>query len=104
NLRPKNMARGYAAASIHDAGWGQFIDILSFKAAEAGRRVVPVDPAFTSQDCTGYGHRQQVPIGRPYESEPCSATLDRDVNAERNILARGLDGAIGETMLVAAGQ
>ena len=104
NLRPKNMARGYAAASIHNAGWGQFIDILSFKAAEAGRRVVPVDPAFTSQDCTGYGHRQKVPIGRPYECEACSATLDRDVNAARNILARGLDGAIGETMLVAAGQ
>lgn len=101
--KSKSMVRGYASGSIHDAGWTAFLMILSYKAEEACRRVVPVNPAFTSQDCSNCGRRQKVPIGRPYECGAYSFTLDRDVNAARNILARGLGGAMDETPLVAAG-
>jgi len=37
--------------SVHDAGWGQFISMLNFKAESAGRTVVSVNPRFTSQTC-----------------------------------------------------
>ena len=37
--------------SILDAGWGQFASILTAKAESAGRRVVLVNPAYTSIDC-----------------------------------------------------
>lgn len=100
----KNMTRGYVSTDIHDAGFRQCLSFLFYKAAEAGRRVVPVNPAFTSQDCSACGHRQKVPIGRPFVCASCGITRDRDVNAARNILARGLDGAVDETALVAAGQ
>src|SRR5262249_48348933 len=52
-LRVANLARNHhLAKSIADAGWGAFLAILSFKAASAGRSVVAVDPAYTSQTCS----------------------------------------------------
>lgn len=83
------MARSRLAKSVHDAGWSQFLAILSFKAEEAGRRVVGVDPRYTSQDCSGCGHRQKVPIGKLYVCAECGAKLNRDVNAALNVLLRG---------------
>ena len=41
--------------SISDAGWGQFIQYCTYKAAWAGRTVVQVDPKYTSQICSGCG-------------------------------------------------
>ena len=38
-----------------DAGWSAFLSILAFKAACAGKRVVAVPPAYTSQMCSGCG-------------------------------------------------
>src|SRR5215470_6796784 len=38
--------------SIQDAGWRQFLSILTFKAASAGKRVEAVSPAYTTQECS----------------------------------------------------
>jgi putative transposase len=38
--------------SISDAAWGLFLNLLSFKAENAGRTVVKVNPAYTTQDCS----------------------------------------------------
>ena len=55
-LRLKNMVRNPCLAkSISDAGWNQFLTILTHKAAEAGVVVVVVNPAGTSQVCSGCG-------------------------------------------------
>src|SRR5262249_9062168 len=43
--------------SIQDAGWHQFLSLLAYKAACAGKRVEAVNPAYTSQDCSGCGAR-----------------------------------------------
>ena len=42
--------------SIHDAGWGVFLDVLRAKAESAGRVVVEVNPRHTSQRCAQCGH------------------------------------------------
>jgi len=42
--------------SINDAGWAQFISILDAKAEEAGRRMIRVNPQYTSQMCAECGH------------------------------------------------
>jgi putative transposase len=39
------------AKSIMDAAWSQFAQYLAYKAEEADRRWVRVNPAYTSQDC-----------------------------------------------------
>jgi putative transposase len=56
DLQTANMVRNHhLAKSIQDAGWAAFLNILTYKAACAGRLVVAVPPAFTSQMCSGCG-------------------------------------------------
>jgi putative transposase len=76
--------------SIQDAGWHHFLSILAFKAACAGTRVEAVNPAYTSQDCSGCGKRTQLSVSvRTHVCTHCGLILDRDANAARNILWRG---------------
>jgi putative transposase len=79
--------------SIADASWSAFFAQLSSKAAEAGRTLVKVNPAYTSQTCSRCGHRQKIPLSeRIFDCPCCHVQLDRDLNASRNILALGLQG------------
>jgi putative transposase len=49
DLNIKNMVEGsYFAKSITDASWNQFLPFLSYKAAEAGRKLGLVNSAYTS--------------------------------------------------------
>jgi len=76
--------------SIQDAGWRQFLSILAYKAACAGKRVEAVPPAYTSQDCSGCGERMEISLSvRTHVCTNCGLILDRDENAARNILWRG---------------
>src|SRR5262249_47710959 len=52
DLQVANLVRNHhLAKSISDAGWAQFRTTLEYKAACAGKQVVLVAPAYTSQDC-----------------------------------------------------
>jgi putative transposase len=75
---------------LRDVAWNQFFDKLSYKAAEAGRKFVKVNPAYTSQDCSSCGNRQLMPLSqRTYKCPVCGLELDRDHNAAINILRLG---------------
>ena len=90
------------ATSIHAAAWTQFAAYIAHQAAWAGRRFLAVNPAETSQDCSGCGHRQTLSLAdRLYTC--CGLVLDRDRNAARNILrlARALLG-LGQQSLASA--
>jgi len=91
DLRVANMVRNHhLAKSISDAGWGQFLTILTFKAASAGKRVVAVDPAFTSQLCSGCGVVVSKGLSVRWHACPdCGMELHRDHNAAKNIQWRG---------------
>jgi putative transposase len=90
-LRVANLVRNHhLAKSIADAGWSGFLTILSFKAASAGREVIAVDPAFTSQACSGCGIIVQKGLSVRWHICPeCGTSLHRDENAARNIQWRG---------------
>jgi putative transposase len=76
--------------SIQDAGWRHFLSILAFTAACAGKRVEAVNPAYTSQDCSGCGERIQKSLSvRTHVCTNCGLILDRDENAAKNMLWRG---------------
>jgi putative transposase len=76
--------------SIQDAGWGNFLTILAYTAACAGKRVDAVNPAYTSQDCSGCGERIAKSLSvRTHVCTSCGLILDRDLNAARNIVWRG---------------
>ena len=77
--------------SIADVSWGMFRNVLSYKAVNAGRKYVEVNPAYTSQDCSGCGFRAKKPLKERWHHCPmCGLSLDRDTNAAKNILALGL--------------
>lgn len=79
------------AKSIHDVAWSMFFNILFFKAASAGRTIVKVNPAYTSQTCSKCGHRQKMPLSkRMFNCPCCKLKLNRDHNAALNILKIGL--------------
>ncbi len=79
------------AKSMQDAAWSQFATFLAYKAAWAGRRFVAVNPAYTSQDCSGCGHRQTKTLAeRRHHCVCCGLSIDRDHNAALNIVSLGL--------------
>jgi putative transposase len=91
DLQIRNMVRNHSLAkSISDAGWSGFLAILSFKAANAGREVVAVDPACTSQACSGCSVVVQKGLSVRWHSCPaCGTSLHRDHNAAKHIQGRG---------------
>jgi putative transposase len=82
---------GRFAQGIYDAAWRQFREVIAWKAAWADRRFIAVNPAHTSQDCSGCGHRNEelTLADRVYRCDCCGLVIDRDLNASRNILAVG---------------
>lgn len=63
--------------------------MLRYKAECAGARIIEVDAYDTTQDCSGCG--MNVPkdlTQRVHQCLHCGLTMDRDINAARNILSR----------------
>jgi putative transposase len=98
DLQVTNMLRNHhLAKSIADAGWAMFLSILAFKAACAGKRVVAVHPAFTSQMCSGCSVVVQKGLTVRWHSCPkCGMSLHRDHNAALNILHSGQQRGAGQ--------
>ncbi len=92
DLNVEGMIQNHCLSkSIHDAGWTLFRTVLSGKAANAGRKVVAVNPAYTSQDCSNCGRREKKTLSqRIHKCGSCSLVLDRDHNAAINILTLGI--------------
>lgn len=85
-LNIKGIAKSRMAKSTHDAGWGQFLQILSVKAANAGLMTIAVNPNGTTQNCSGCGQKVPKEIQDRWHSCPhCGLELDRDHNAAINI-------------------
>jgi putative transposase len=91
DLQVANMVQNHhLAKSIADAGWRGFLTILSHKAACAGRKVIVVNPAYTSQTCSGCGILVQKGLSVRWHTCPdCGTSLHRDHNAAKNIERAG---------------
>lgn len=77
--------------SIADVAWGRTVEFSAYKAEDAGRAILQVNPRGTTQECSGC--HKVVPKGlsvRVHDCPYCGLVLDRDHNAALNILARGL--------------
>ena len=91
DLQTANLVKNhYLAKSISDAGWSAFLTILVFKAEYAGKRVVAVPPAYTSQICSGCGVVVSKGLSVRWHSCPnCGTSLHRNHNAAKNIERAG---------------
>jgi len=96
-LRVKNMMNNHTKTfghklnkSIADVAWSQFAQQLFFKAEDAGRKVIAVDPKGTSQICSQCGTIVKKDLSvRWHDCPVCNVHLHRDYNASLNILALG---------------
>ncbi|MDG7005875.1 MAG: transposase [Nitrososphaerota archaeon] len=93
DLHVDRLVRGFNSRAVHDAGWGQLRSLTEYKAALGSRYVVRVPANGTTQTCSVCGRVAERPMtltDRVFRC-PDGHELDRDVNAARNILQRGLD-------------
>ncbi|MFC0032518.1 RNA-guided endonuclease InsQ/TnpB family protein [Micromonospora chaiyaphumensis] len=80
--------------TLHSWAFQQFGQFIAYKAARAGVASVYVDPAYTSQGCSACGHvaRANRPNQSSFRCKSCGFAEHADVNAARNIAARGAVG------------
>jgi putative transposase len=98
DLNVKGLARTRLAKSVLDAGWSNFLSILTNKAENAGLLVIPVKASGTSQDCSSCGRTVRKKLHERWHDCPnCGCSLDRDHNAAINIKNR----AVGHSVLKA---
>jgi putative transposase len=93
DLRVANMVRNRSLArSIMDAAWAELVRMTTYKAEGAGGAVVRVEARGSSRECSWCGEtKPELPLSeRVYRCGACGLALDRDVNAARVILKRGL--------------
>ncbi len=75
--------------SILDAGWATFTEMVSVKAAWAGRTVIFVNPFMTSQLCSACGAVVRKELSDRWHRCECGTELDRDTNSAKLILQLG---------------
>lgn len=91
NFKPKFLSKTNMARNAQDAAIATNIQILQWQAVKNGRKLIPVNPAYTTQTCSECGEIANPPIGlkvRTYRCQHCGMAKDRDKNAALNMLIR----------------
>ena len=99
DLQIKPMLQNHCLAkSISDAAWNQLITYTMYKAENAGRVVVLVDPHNTSKMCSCCGTLVEKSLSvRVHQCPVCGLVMYRDENAANNILRPGRE-SLGITL------
>ncbi|HHT96502.1 MAG TPA: IS200/IS605 family element transposase accessory protein TnpB [Clostridiales bacterium] len=80
--------------SVHDNGWGMFVNMLSYKMEESGKYLIKADKWFpSSKQCSGCGNKKEkLKLSeRIYHCVSCDLEIDRDLNAAYNLKQYGID-------------
>lgn len=76
--------------SFNDLKFYKFKQRLLFKATEKNKLVISVNEAFTSQTCSFCGKMYKPGCSKVYDCTHCHKRMDRDINAAKNILMKGI--------------
>ena len=97
DVASESLVKTKMAKSTLDAGWSMLKTMLDYKCHQAGVIFMEVNEAYTTQACSCCGAiSASSPKGRAslrireWTCSDCGAEHDRDINAAKNILARGL--------------
>jgi putative transposase len=94
DLRIKNMVKNHCLAkSINDASWYQFRVWVEYFGKVFKRVTIAVTPQYTSLECSSCGEIVKKTLSTRTHACRCGCVMDRDENAARNILSRGLGTA-----------
>ena len=101
DLNIHKMAHNHLfSKSISDSGWYLFRQYLTYKAENAGREIVFVNPAYTSKSCSNCGATfKDFDLSTRWVECGCGLSLDRDHNAAINILNKtGWDTSVPDNV------
>ena len=93
DLNVKGMIKNHCLAkAISDSSWSSFVTKLTYKAQWYGKTVIKIDRFFpSSKTCSDCGHiKESLSLDERVWTCVCGSKHDRDVNASKNILKRGL--------------
>jgi putative transposase len=105
--KSKKETKKALSRSILDAGWYELRRQLTYKTEDRGHRVVVVNRFYpSSKKCSHCGETRAklAQSDRVFECSTCGITLDRDVNAARNIRDEGIRLLTNEASAVAGHQ
>ena len=94
NLNIKGMLKNYKLAeSISEMNFGEFRQMLEYKARWYNRKIVFVDrfyPSSKTCSCCGHIYKELSLNEREWTCPQCNTHLARDINAAVNILNEGM--------------
>ena len=83
------------ARNIVDVSWSRLVSMLTYKAYWYGRTVVKVPSDYpSSQLCSSCGYKNSITKDlsiRKWTCPKCGVNHDRDINAAKNILSKGIE-------------
>ena len=96
DLKVKDMEhKNKLARNITDASWSRLVAMLIYKADWYGRKVVKVPSTYpSSQLCSICGYKNSITKDlaiRKWTCPKCGSIHDRDINAAKNILSKGIE-------------
>ncbi|WP_066936299.1 RNA-guided endonuclease InsQ/TnpB family protein [Microtetraspora fusca] len=93
-IRERVRLRKPQRVTLHSWAFHQLGTFIAYKAQRRGVPVVYVDPAYTSKGCSVCGHidKRNRPDQATFACTSCGFAEHADVNAARNIAARGVAG------------
>ena len=96
DLKVKDMEQNNKLArNISDASWSRLVSMLIYKANWYGRTVIKVPSAYpSSQLCSMCGYKNSITKDlkiRKWTCPKCGTIHDRDINAAKNILSKGIE-------------
>lgn len=94
NLNIKRLAKGMLAKQVRDVAWGDFYQKLEYKAENAGRKLIKVNPSGTSQTCICGETVKKTLAVRYHKCLKCGYSNHRDIVSSQVILNR----AVGQTV------
>ena len=99
DLKAKGMMHNHhLSRAIANASWNMFADMLAYKCLSYGKKLIRVNPGYTSQTCNvcgcvnnrmGYNAYGWLKV-REWDCPECGSHHDRDINAAININETGL--------------
>jgi len=102
NLNILGMSKGILAKEIHDVAWNSFFQKLKYKAENAGKSVVEVNPNGTSQTCICGARVEKTLAQRQHICLKCGHSEHRDIVSAKVILSRA--GQTRKDVTYAVGQ
>src|SRR5699024_5019953 len=98
NLSASNLMKNHKLAfSINDASWYNFLVKLKYKSERSGKTIQVIDRFYASTQLCSECNEKSGPRGllqlnvREWVCSSCGVTHDRDINAAKNILAKGVE-------------